>query len=219
MATVFLSAGNSKLDKTGKALGRKIVAFNLPPDSSFTVKGKKHNTCPGALHCRKDCYAKQGRFTMPAAMRVRRENLAASLSPDFVALFLAALDASKANTVRVHDSGDFYSQDYLDAFFTIAKARPNVLFYAYTKSLHLNWSATPGNFRITQSMGGRYDNDLDPDFPHSRIFATHEEREAAGYVDGNIHDGPAINGLVQIGLVYHGTRRMSEELAEHLATF
>ena len=214
---VFLSSSNSKLEKTAKALARRIVAFNLPPDTSFTVKGKKHNTCPGADKCRRDCYAKQGRFTMPAAMNVRRENLAATLHPQFVKLFLAELDAAKADTVRVHDSGDFYRQEYLESFFEIARNRPHVLFYCYTKSLHLDWSQTPTNFRVVQSMGGKYDSDIDPDFPHSRIFATHAEREAAGYIDGNVNDGPAINGLVQIGLVYHGTRRMSDGLAAYLA--
>ena len=115
--SVYLSAGNSKLEKTGKALGRRIVAFNLPPDHGFTVDGTELNTCPGALACRAVCYAKQGRLAMPAAVKVRMSNLAASLAATFVAEFLVALDASKANTVRVHDSGDFYSQTYLDAFF------------------------------------------------------------------------------------------------------
>lgn len=216
--SVYLSAGNSKLEKTGKAMGRRIVAFNLPPDHAFTTAdGVRLNTCPGALACRAVCYAKQGRLAMPAAVRIRQENLQAALSPDFVFDVLAALRASKADTVRVHDSGDFFSQGYLDAWFEIASLRPDVTFYAYTKSLHLDFSKTPANFRITQSIGGKYDTSLDPDFPHSRIFSSHAAREAAGYIDGNVDDSPAINGLVQIGLVYHGTRKLTDAQSQYFA--
>lgn len=211
---VYLSAGNSKLEKTGKAMRRRIVAFNLPPDYAFqTADGVKMNTCPGALACRGVCYAKQGRLAMPAAVKVRRDNLDAAMSPDFIFDVLAALNASKADTVRIHDSGDFFSQSYLDAWLAIATLRPDVVFYAYTKSLHLDFSKAPPNMQITQSLGGRYDADLDPDFPHSRIFSTHAAREAAGYVDGNVDDSPAIQGLVQIGLVYHGTRKLTDSQA------
>lgn len=215
---VYLSAGNSKLEKTGKALGRRIVAFNLPPDHAFeSADGVKLNTCPGALACRAVCYAKQGRLAMPAAVRIRRDNLEASQAPSFIFDVLEALRASRADTVRIHDSGDFYSQGYLDAWCSIASMRPDVVFYAYTKSLHLNFSKVPDNLRITQSIGGRFDTSIDPDFPHSRIFSSHEAREAAGYVDGNVDDSPAINGLVQIGLVYHGTRKLTEAQAKYFS--
>lgn len=209
---VFLSEGNSKLEKTGKALGgKKIVAFNLPPDLNFTAgDGRTLNTCPGAAACRGVCYAKQGRMAMPAAVARRMENLTATQGPDFVPAFLTALIDSGADIVRVHDSGDFYSQQYLDAFFLIARCVPHVTFYAYTKSLHLNWSKCPENFRMIQSEGGKHDDLIDPELPHSRIFATHYQRRQAGYVDGGQTDRAAINGLVQIGLVYHGTRNLTE---------
>jgi len=215
---VFFSEGNSKLVKTGKNMGRKIVAFNIPPDLKFTdADGVQRNTCPGALACRAVCYAKQGRMAMEAAIRARMGNLAASQSEHFVILALAALDQTKADTVRIHDSGDFYSQAYLDSWCDIAKARPNVLFYAYTKSLRLDWSAIPANLAITQSEGGRFDADVDPDFSHSRIFSSHAAREAAGYVDGNVDDSPAIQGLVKIGLVYHGQRKLTEAQAKYFS--
>ena len=215
---IFFSDGNSKLVKTGKAMGRRIVAFNLPPDLNFTdSEGGKRNTCPGALACRAVCYAKQGRMAMPSAIATRMDNLDASRSAVFVANALVALDATKADTVRIHDSGDFYSQRYLDAWFAIANARPHVLFYCYTKSTHLDWSAAPANFAVTQSEGGKFDSQLDVDFPHSRIFSSHAAREAAGYVDGNIDDSPAILGLVKIGLVYHGQRKLTDAQVKYFA--
>ena len=79
-----------------------------------------------------------------------------------------------------------------------------------TKSLHLDlWSGKPDNFRIVQSVGGKMDSAVDIKRPHSRIFADHGARRAAGYVDGNVNDGPAIRGERRIGLVYHGQRNLT----------
>ena len=68
----------------------------------------------------------------------------------------------------------------------------------------------PENFRITFSEGGKMDHLLDKELPHSRIFSTVAARVAAGYVDGNKSDLPAMNGEQKIGLVYHGTRKMTD---------
>lgn len=49
---------------------------------------------------------------------------------------------------RIHESGDFYNQKYLDKWISIAKTFPNTVFYAYTKSDRLDFSQLPGNFKI-----------------------------------------------------------------------
>ncbi|HYE93484.1 MAG TPA: hypothetical protein VEA38_20795, partial [Terriglobales bacterium] len=112
--------------------------------------------------------------------------------------------------VRVHDSGDFFSADYLRAWFTIAMSLPEITFYAYTKMFHrlrtlFAWG-TPDNFRIVQSVGGKDDDKIDVTRPHARVFTSHDDRIRAGYADGTIDDSPAINGVIRIGLVYHGSR-------------
>jgi hypothetical protein len=65
------------------------------------------------------------------------------------------------NTVRIHVGGDFFSQAYFDAWLEVAVANPKKIFYAYTKSINF-WAERmldiPGNFRLTASLGGRYDN-------------------------------------------------------------
>jgi hypothetical protein len=67
----------------------------------------------------------------------------------------------KAKLVRIHQSGDFFSQMYFDAWIMVAKFNPNIIFYCYTKALPF-WvarlSAIPKNFRITASIGGVYDS-------------------------------------------------------------
>lgn len=203
--------GNAKLAK-GKY---KIVGFGIPADLDFIDGRRKRNTCPGAKDCRDVCFAKQGMFLFKNVKAARKTALDQTLNEDFVSLAIADLTKlakNGYNVVRVHDSGDFYSQEYLNKWYAIAKAMPNLVFYAYTKSFALDlWTGKPDNFRLIQSLGGRWDSRIDLSKPHSRIFTDHNVRIANGYVDGNVSDEPAIEGQVKIGLVYHGNRNMTGE--------
>lgn len=200
------SFGVSKLKKT------KTVSFGLPAFKS--LDGFK--VCPGSGFCAEPCYAQQARYTLPDAIRTRETNLAivrASL-PLFERLATHDLERIKVRSIRLHDSGDFYSQEYLDSWFSIMRQFPAKSFYCYTKSLQLDWTATPINFTRVQSFGGRFDHLIDTSKPHARIFATHADRRRAGYVDGNRDDGPAQRGVIRIGLVYHGTRALTPKLIQ-----
>jgi len=204
---ISLSSGNSKLVKTSGDGTYKILSFGLPAD--VDVDG--FNTCPGANACKAVCYAKQGRYLMPNVMQARMANLDATRSDTFVSDMIAAISKRRSyNTIRIHDSGDIYSQEYYNKWCDIARALPNHIFYAYTKSMHLDlYTNKPENLRIIQSLGGRYDNLVDLTRPHSRIFSSHEAAERAGYEDGSISDTPAIEGTTRISLVYHGTRKLT----------
>jgi len=203
---------NKKLQKTQGTGAYNIMGFGIPADHDFTDENLvKRNTCPGALACRAVCYAKQGGYLWPASIAARAHNLALSQNPNFVALMIEDLARfRKVDTVRVHDSGDFYSQGYFDAWCWIARAFPNITFYAYTKSLDLDLSGAPHNFRVTQSLGGKFDGLVNLGKPHSRIFTSHEDRTAADYVDGNLTDAYAIEGETRIGLVYHGNKGLTD---------
>lgn len=210
--------GNSKLEKTSGGKYR-VLGFGIPADHNFSHDGASLNTCPAALACRAVCYAKQGTYRFKNVIAARQHNLDLSLSDTFVArivsdLYTLTTKSAKTrkpyNVVRLHDSGDFYSQAYLNAWGMIARTFPDVIFYAYTKSLHLDMSGIPSNLRITQSLGGRHDRLVNLGLSHSRIFSSHEARENSGYIDGNIDDIPAIEGVVNIGLVYHGGRNLTD---------
>ena len=117
---------------------------------------------------------------------------------------------------RAHDSGDWDSYEQAKAECEVVAARPWVLVYKYTKNI--KWLARlreegllPNNYRVVQSVGGYQDRFIDERYPHAKVFATHEDRIAAGYVDGTETDIPTIEGVVKIGLVYHGTEKV-----EHL---
>lgn len=207
--------GNAKLVKTdgsGSNMTFRVLGFGIPADYNFDGG----NTCPGANACRGVCYAKQGRYMMANVMNARKHNLNffnGFGAHSFVCAAIADLTrfVKRYNVVRIHDSGDFFSQEYLNAWKAIAAAFPSVIFYAYTKSLHLDIETDkPLNLRIVQSLGGKYDARVNLSLSHARIFSTDADRIAAGYIDGNVNDMPAILGEVNIGLVYHGVKKLTE---------
>lgn len=208
---ISLSKGNAKLVKTSGE-EYKVIGFGIPADHNFQdSSGQTVNTCPGATACRSVCYAKQGRYLMPNVMQARQDNLSASLSETFVADMVKALTRARTyNVVRIHDSGDFYNQTYFDKWVAIAEALPQRIFYAYTKNHTLNMANKPDNLRVVRSLGGRWDKLVNLTESHSRIFASEQAREAAGYIDGNKSDIPAIEGEVKIGLVYHGVKKLTQ---------
>lgn len=205
------SSGNEKLNKDNGGV-YTIIGFGIPADHYFDHNGEKYNTCPAALACRDVCYAKQGFYIMPNVANAKKHNLDMSLNENFVDYAIADLRRmKKINTVRIHDSGDFYSFEYYRKWCDIAKALPHIIFYAYTKTVNMDlFGDKPDNLRITQSLGGKHDNLVNLSLPHSRIFATDEDRQREFYIDGNVNDVPAIEGDTCIGLVYHGNKKLTE---------
>lgn len=191
--------------QNAKVKGIRGLSFGIPAFRSrdgFT-------TCPQAGKCAAICYARQGKYViMPTVVEAREFNLnfiRTHTMQEFVDAVRADLLHLTKTFVRVHDSGDFFSQDYLDAWYEVARGFPKKIFYAYTKSFHLDlWSRRPENFRIVQSEGGLLDAVIRKDLPYARIFEDHAERETARFEDGAHSDIPAIEGKLHIGLVYHG---------------
>ena len=231
-----ISDGNSKLRKTsGKVKAHlaehgslagftprpkayRVVSFNLPA-GGYEVDYISYITCTGADACLALCYARQGTFLFKGSKRVRIDNHQLLLTTHATHGLQGVIDildeAVKKVTktvavIRLHDSGDFFKKWYVKAWMEVIKRHPDILFYAYTKSFPMfKGLDIPSNFRVTYSYGGKFDRQIDG--PNSRIFPTLDERIAAGYVDGNDSDMPAILGEHNIGLVYHGVKKPSEE--------
>jgi hypothetical protein len=231
-----ISDGNSKLRKTGgkvqthlaehgslngfvpRPKAYRVVSFNLPA-GGYEMDGKAYTTCPGADACLALCYARQGTFLFKGSKRVRINNhqaLLATYATQGLDGVIDILDqtvksvSKRVAVIRLHDSGDFFKKWYVEAWMEVIKRNTDILFYAYTKSFPMfRGMAIPDNFRVTYSFGGKFDSQIDG--PNSRIFATLDERIAAGYVDGNDSDMPAILGEHNIGLVYHGNKKPTEE--------
>jgi hypothetical protein len=194
-----LSDGNSKLKADG------IVSFNLIPIIH----------CPMAGACKSFCYATVGQQAFKSGVLRRARAFLATTKADFVPRMVTEVQKAVkkgARAVRIHDSGDFYSYEYMLAWFEIARANPSVRFYAYTKMVSLVRMAykaglVPDNFRLIQSLGGIADKQIDRSLPHSRIFSSLDELLAAGYSDASESDAPAAFGSSPlIGLIIHGAK-------------
>lgn len=194
-----LSDGNTKLKKDG------IVSFNLIPITH----------CPSAGACKPYCYATVGQQAFRNGVLRRARAYIATMQWDFVSRMIDEVKAAVrrgAQAIRVHDSGDFYSLDYMLAWLEIARQLPAVRFYAYTKMIVFvkrlyKAGKVPPNFRLIQSLGGVSDNQIDSSLPHSRIFNSLDELLAAGYSDASESDAPAAFGdTTKVGLVIHGAK-------------
>ena len=190
-----ISWGNKKLKLDG------IASFNIPPVS----------TCPARGECEKFCYATQGQQWMSSGYKRRVAGFKATLEESFVVLMTAELISEKVRTLRIHDSGDFYSPQYLLKWAQIARNLPHVRFYAYTKQVMLVKRLAgelPANFKVIQSIGGKFDEQINRSLPHARIFSTLDELLNAGYTDTSESDLPAATeGIDLIGLIIHGNKK------------
>ena len=114
--------------------------------------------------------------------------------------------------VRIHDSGDFYSIDYLNKWVQIANDNKDVIFYAYTKSIPFfkpsKKSDTsfllPKNLKIIFSEGSKKDNLINTSKDrHSRIFKDINSLLSAGYINASDNDLNAITDNKKVGLLLH----------------
>lgn len=111
---IYLSNGNRKV---------KATIFNLP-----AIK-----TCKKCLDCHKYCYARKAEKLYPKVLPCRERNYQESLKDSFVDKMISLLERKKGKLVRIHESGDFYSLEYIQKWFTVIRSFPDKKFYAYTK--------------------------------------------------------------------------------------
>jgi hypothetical protein len=178
------------------------------------------NTCPGAGSCKQFCYAALEQIRYPSANGYRNRMFELSKSAEFIPTINGELirlrKKSKGNKVaiRIHSSGDFYSAEYVLKWTAIAEQNPDIIFYAYTKSVAMfkhiqkNGISLPLNFIIIFSLGGRQDKLIDVNNDrHSRIFASTEQALESGYDLANEDDTVAWSTTNnKIGLVMFGAR-------------
>jgi hypothetical protein len=150
---------------------RAIGAWNwtLPAWAGRFPDGRTYNTCPSAGICRHVCYARHGTYRWPQVLAKHEANLRFVLEDltGWERAMVAELGARRflGRWVRVHDSGDFFSDAYLLAWLRVMRARPDTNFYAYSKEVArfraLVEPEPPGNFLWVYSFGGTQDAALD----------------------------------------------------------
>ena len=196
---------NSKLKETSKKLGLKIFNFSIPAYKSKSGKV----VCPFAESCVKYCYAQKGNYKrFPKVAEGMEERFLISKSLNFVALMDIEINKKKADAVRIHDSGDFYNNEYIEKWVNIAMLNPNVNFYAYTKSIPLfKGRNLPKNMDVIFSFGSKKDELIDVNNDrHARIFNNETELLKQGYINASKIDYYATkfhSENKKVGLIYH----------------
>jgi len=195
---------NTKLKKTSKITGMRVYNFGIPAFQD--EEGKR--TCPFAGACAKFCYAQKGAYVWSNVSPAFQFRYLATKCDSFVDKMTAEIVKKRVDILRVHDSGDYYSNEYIDKWMTIARALPHVRFYSYTKSIPLFLDRDiPSNFDIIFSEGGTRDNLIDYDkHRHARIFNDYDAMDQEGYVNAMDSDLMAtkwFNQSHKVGLVMH----------------
>jgi hypothetical protein len=121
---------------------------------------------------------------------------------------------------RIDSSGDFHSQAEFNAWVNIAIAHPDVLFYAYTKSL-VYWIAwlkehgsLPHNLVMTASRGGRTDYLIDKHGLREAVVVYSEQQAADLGLEIDNDDSHASRPSLRhqsFALLIHGTQPKGSE--------
>ena len=211
------SNGNSKLAKD-------TLIFNLPA-------GK---TCPGAMFCKSfavvdengkrkiqdgphtefRCFAASAEAQYTQVFENRASNLQMivdaiknGIAADLIHNSIQFHRTRNTKKVRIHESGDFFSGAYLDAWIEVAQRNPDLQFYCYSKSLQLFFMLKlPENFYMTASYGGKWDYMIDEGyFPrYSKVVLNDADADALGLeVD---HDDSHCFGDKPFALLVHGNQ-------------
>lgn len=163
------------------------------------------HACPGALMCKAKADRKTGEITKGKEMifpcyaatverfpnvrdlrwknfdtlsgktRAEMFDILANSFPDY---------SNPIKLVRIHGSGDFFNQDYFDAWLDFCASKPDVQFWAFTKSLPY-WVSRldriPDNFALTASRGGRHDRLItEYNLRYAEVFETRLSAERSG---------------------------------------
>lgn len=187
-----------------------IWNWTLPAWAGRLPDGRTYNTCPQAGACAKVCYARNGTYRWPVVKAKHERNLARVLDDlgRWEADMVAELGAKRfrgGKYLRVHDAGDFFSDDYTQAWLRIARSVPDVTMYAYTKEVsrfrRLVEGQAPANFRWVYSYGGREDHLLDPDVDRvADVFPDEDAIAAAGFSSQEGSDLLAVLGPPRVGI-------------------
>lgn len=190
-----------------RAIG--VWNWSLPAWAGRLPDGRTYNTCPSAGICRHVCYARHGTYTWPTVRAKHQANLRFVLDdlPGWQQAMIAELGAGKfrGTWVRIHDSGDFFSDAYVIAWLHVIRARPETNFYAYTKEISrfraLVEPNAPTNFLWVYSFGGTQDSALDVATDRvADVFPDEKSIAAAGWHSQEASDLLAVLGPLLVGI-------------------
>lgn len=209
------SEPNLKLKKLQKKLGLKrneICSFDLPPaitcnpSCKFRSMGASGKLQKGNMGDFPSCYTARADAQYPRTWRMRTRNYAALLSSDNMEKLIEKSIPEKVKVIRLHTSGDFFSYEYMLAWYNIAKNNPSLIIYTYTKQisflLKLRKLGLPKNLRIVGSYGSNADRLITRyNVPWARAIDIADKKRYKG-IPVNTDDYPAYCGKCSV-IYYH----------------
>ena len=148
------------------------------------------------------------------------EALKSAGSSDDMAMLIENMLPKNLGVFRYHVGGDFFNQDYFDAAITVAKNNPDILFYAYTKSLNF-WvkrlNSIPNNLVLTASRGGRLDNLIDKHSLREAVVVFNEQqaKEKGLEIDhDDSHAADPSKANQSFALLIHGVQPKDSEASK-----
>lgn len=146
---------NTYTKNVTKIMKKVGVPYNLTASGPSKIAKSKNNSfsmlagpkygCPGATPACKDCYAMKGRHQMAVVQtalgknwRLMR-NMEHNRAHKKALRMLLNIIPKNAKIFRIHESSDFYNQWYVNIWTAVIRSRPDVKFWAYTRSFHLNY--------------------------------------------------------------------------------
>ena len=112
------------------------------------------------------CFSASQEVQYTNVYNLRKHNFDMLRQAENMDLLLMDSLPKNAGIVRIHVAGDFFNSEYMWAWWLTASENPNVLFYAYTKSLRYWYDVVLqmpilDNFILTASYGGSNDHLID----------------------------------------------------------
>lgn len=162
----YFTTSNSKMKKLK-------AKHNLPhPIYVWGITAAKY--CPSAKDCKTEfktqgkkkfkCFGLQAAYLWPVVAAKYEWRAEQSKSDHFVEECVSQLARKRGNMIRLHDIGDFYSDDYLWKWINIMRMFPDKMFWCYTKEVERFKRFAqymPLNFRYVFSFGGVNDALID----------------------------------------------------------
>jgi hypothetical protein len=208
---------NSELKPDG------IFNWTLPAFGVRLTNGTTMNVCPNAGACASFCYARNGTYNFSNVKGRHIANLEYTLDDPqgWFGQMLAEVQMPKmtGKFIRIHDAGDFYSENYLNLWLNIARQTPQVTFYCYTKEVSMFKRVVepncPSNFRYLYSMGGKEDYLIDKENDrHAEVFPDDAAILDAGYANQDASDLLAITlPCNKIGIPANNIKHFNKKMA------
>lgn len=110
-------------------MGPEVYLFNLPPKKTCTPT----HWCLKGNNGKPACYALRNNFLLPNVKKGAQKRYEFSRHSSFIDKMVQAINRRNPEFFRLHASGDFYSEEYVEKITEIATQCPETMFRTTTR--------------------------------------------------------------------------------------